>query len=115
MKDGCPFCDYAGPSEIIMSCATSIVIEPLEPCVPGHKLVIPRKHVRHLASDLDVVGTLFRDVAGAMVGLGLKGKVNVIVNDGTVAGQTVKHVHVHLIPRREGDDVQMPWSWQNKG
>ena len=115
MKDGCPFCDYEGPSEIVMSSATSIVIEPLAPCVPGHKLVIPKKHVRHLASDLAVASELMRDVAGAMIGLGLKGKANVIINDGTRAGQTVPHLHVHLVPRSVGDGVQMPWSWQGKG
>jgi len=115
MKDGCPFCNYAGPSKILMSSMSSFVIEPIEPCVPGHKLVIPKVHVRHLSDDLNVSADLMRDVCGAIAGLRLKGKCNIIVNDGTVAGQTVPHVHVHLVPRKKGDDVKLPWSWQSKG
>ena len=114
VKDNCPFCDYAGPSDIIMMSSDSIVIEPLEPCVDGHLLVIPKRHVEFLWEDLDMSAVIMRDVACVMLSVGYHGRCNVIINDGAVAGQTIKHLHVHLVPRREGDDVQMPWSWQGK-
>jgi len=114
MKDGCPFCDYEGPSKILMSSAAVIVIEPLNPCVPGHRLVIPKRHVEFLWDDLDFAGEFMREVACAMLGLKYNGRCNVIVNDGAVATQTVKHLHVHLVPREKNDGVQLPWTWQEK-
>lgn len=114
MKNGCPFCDYAGPSKILMSSMNAIVIEPLNPCVPGHRLVIPKKHVEFLWEDLDLAAGLMREVVSAMVGLSYAGHCNVIINDGAVATQTVKHVHVHLVPRAEGDGVKLPWTYQDE-
>ena len=114
MKNGCPFCDYAGPSEILMSSDTAIVIEPLSPCVPGHRLVIPKEHMEFLWEDCDIAVALMSDITAFMVELGYNGRCNVIINDGAIATQTVKHVHVHLIPREEGDGVKLPWTYQDK-
>ena len=111
----CPFCDYAGPSKILASSATSFVIEPLEPCVEGHLLVIPKKHITHLWEDLETSAELMKDVCSTILSKGYNGRCNVIVNDGRDAGQTVMHVHVHLVPRKKGDGVKMPWSYQGKG
>jgi histidine triad (HIT) family protein len=111
----CVFCNYEGPKPILMSATDVFVIEPLEPCVPGHLFVIPKRHVEYLWSDLDLANTFGGMLARAIIGARLRDRCNVIVNDGAVAGQTVRHLHAHLIPRNPGDNVQMPWSWQGKG
>lgn len=77
------------------------------PVSPGHTLVIPRRHVASL-SDLtaEEAGAIWSLLAGARSVLDSEFRpdgYNVGVNDGRAAGQTVMHLHVHLIPRYEGD------------
>lgn len=74
------------------------------PSAPGHVLVIPRRHVS-LLSDLDAVEhadlfALLRTVVGAA---GAAEARTIGINDGRLAGQTVPHLHVHVIPRQAGD------------
>ena len=78
------------------------------PVTPGHLLAIPRRHVgtwfdlhrpeQHAVNELVRQGrVLTRDSDRTVAGF------NVGINDGDVAGQTVAHCHVHLIPRRTAD------------
>ncbi len=79
----------------------------------GHVLIVPKPHHARLADlpdDLAVaaarwVPRLSRAILAATGAPGL----HLIVNNGPVAGQTVDHVHWHLIPRFEGDAVDWPW------
>ena len=80
----------------------------IQPVVRGHMLVVPRAHAAYLA-DLDPedgarlfkVGQL---AAAALRNSGLRCEgVNFFLADGEVAGQEVFHVHLHVIPRFEGD------------
>lgn len=77
------------------------------PVSPGHTLVIPRRHVASLAElTADEAGAIWSLLAEARSGLDAEFRpdgYNVGVNDGRAAGQTVMHLHVHLIPRYEGD------------
>ena len=77
------------------------------PISPGHTLVIPKRHV---GSFFD----LTREERDALMALLASSKesldaeynpaaYNIGINDGSAAGQTVPHVHIHLIPRFEGD------------
>ena len=104
----CPFCSL--PRErIIVSNVCGIAIRDGFPVSPGHTLIIPRRHV---GSYFD----LFKDERDALLALleeakhGLDKELhpvgyNIGINDGPVAGQTVLHLHVHLIPRYQGDQV----------
>lgn len=79
------------------------------PLVRGHTLIIPRRHVAGLADLTDAethaVFGLVRQVRRALTdGLGITA-TTMGVNDGAASGQTVPHVHVHLLPRAEGDGV----------
>lgn len=110
----CPFCDYAGPSEILADYyeGTVFVIEPIDPVVAGHVLVIPRWHVPSFAdwttgSELAAVAATF-SAAGAYAHV--LGECNLITSRGRAATQTVDHFHVHLVPRREGDGLALPWT-----
>lgn len=117
MRDGCPFCDYEGPSEILGMFAGKgdvFVIEPIRPVVAGHVLVVPRLHVPDFvdvvtAEEQEAVEQTFT-VAGiwAATHAGYEA-CNVITSRGEAATQTVTHLHVHLVPRREGDGLLLPW------
>ena len=86
---------------------TAVALVNLKPVVPGHVLVIPKMQYERLqdipASDL---GSLFSAVqsVGKVVESAFSGdSLSVAVQDGPNAGQTVPHVHVHVIPRRARD------------
>lgn len=77
------------------------------PVSPGHTLLLPRRHVGSLF-DLTVVewvelGQLLARVRTALQAEFRPDGFNVGVNEGAAAGQTVPHLHVHLIPRYRGD------------
>ena len=81
------------------------------PKTEGHTLVIPKKHYKTI---LDMPDSLGNEIVDAVKRIGLKlikdGKAegfNVIMNNFSVAGQVVPHLHVHVIPRKEGDGLNM--------
>ena len=102
----CPFCDLP-KDRIIDSDANAVVIRDGFPVSEGHTLIILRRHVGSFfdISD-DERNSLFMLLGRAKRSLdqGLApGGYNVGINDGPLAGQTVAHLHIHLIPRYQGD------------
>lgn len=121
MKNGCPFCDYDGPSEVLhegtvvvgndvsgMMMYRFFVIEPLRPVTAGHRLVIPRLHVPDFRTYPRLLGAIMQ-AAGDYAGE-VEGDCNLIVSAGRAATQTVNHMHVHIVPRRPNDRLRLPWS-----
>ncbi|NBT56243.1 MAG: HIT family protein [Betaproteobacteria bacterium] len=102
----CPFCTLL-PTRVIDEKATAIAIRDGYPVSPGHTLLIPK---RHTGSFFDL-STLERDDLLALLDRAksvLDAELqpqgyNIGINDGAAAGQTVPHLHLHLIPRFEGD------------
>lgn len=73
------------------------------PVTAGHLLVVPRRHVERVEHLTDAEWSgVFGLVRALAVGLTAEG-LNIGVNSGAAAGQTVAHAHVHLIPRSTGD------------
>lgn len=102
----CPFCTLSA-TRIIEEDALTLTIRDGYPVSPGHTLVITRRHVPSIfdASD-DERRALWAAVARARSVLNSELRPdgwNLGVNDGSAGGQTVMHVHVHLIPRFAGD------------
>jgi len=102
----CPFCTLP-PERILLTSTNGLIIRDGYPISPGHTLVIPRRHVDsffNLTADerVDLLGLL--DQAKAGIDKEFKPDTyNVGINDGPAAGQTVPHLHIHLIPRYTGD------------
>lgn len=116
MSADCPFCDYAGPSKILADYpigAGVLVFEPLRPIVPGHVLVVPKRHAEDFA-DSPVVSSDAMATAAYYMRWASIGDANLITSRGASASQTVKHVHLHIIPRAWGDEVRLPWRNPNK-
>lgn len=115
--DDCVFCRYEGPSEVTHINARVYRIEPLNPVTAGHQLFIPYAHVDVLGGiDGLAIGVEVMAATDAAVNYvrysGIE--ANVIINIGSAATQTIDHLHVHVVPRREGDGLQLPWTGQTE-
>ncbi len=87
-----------------------MVLTPLNPVTPGHKIVIFRNHTEDFTDNSKVCGMVFRR-ASQYVQDNMQGQdVNLITSKGSAATQTVPHFHVHIVPRREGDGLHLPWT-----
>lgn len=102
----CTFCTLP-PKRMIDENATVVAIRDGYPVSPGHTLLIPR---RHTGSFFDLSEQERSDLLALLerVKLVLDEEFepqgyNIGINDGAAAGQTVQHLHVHVIPRFEGD------------
>ncbi|OLT24430.1 hypothetical protein BJF79_13570 [Actinomadura sp. CNU-125] len=80
---------------------------PLSPVTTGHILVVPREHVPDFAASPAVSAIAMSLAAELADGMG---PVNLITSRGAEATQTVRHLHLHLVPRREDDGLLLPWS-----
>ncbi|TAH47903.1 MAG: HIT family protein [Betaproteobacteria bacterium] len=102
----CPFCTL--PAERILLLADeALVIRDAFPVSLGHTLVIPRRHVGSFFELTDAERACVLELlAQAKAELDLSFQpdaFNIGINDGAAAGQTVPHLHLHLIPRYRGD------------
>jgi len=101
----CPFCK--SDREIIAENDQAIAVFDGFPVSPGHVLVIPRRHVPTIfdLNDAEYVEclNLVREVKSVLEERHSTSAFNIGVNCGEVAGQTVDHAHIHVIPRYPGD------------
>jgi diadenosine tetraphosphate (Ap4A) HIT family hydrolase len=105
-QDGCPFCNLV-QDRIVAANDHAVAFFDGFPISPGHVLIVPRRHV---ASFFDVSEEERRDLFALLTTMREKlvqekkaDGFNVGINDGEAAGQTVLHLHIHLIPRFSGD------------
>lgn len=89
-----------------------IVFEPLDPVVPGHLLAVPVWHVRDAAHDAGVAALTMRKASVVVKMLGIS--ANIITSIGAAATQSIYHLHLHIVPRVEGDGITLPWTGQVK-
>jgi histidine triad (HIT) family protein len=112
----CLFCKIVAgelPATIVAEDERTVAFMDIHPATRGHALVIPRAHARDLfeldPDDLQAVALAAQRLATrARDNLGADG-VNLLSSNGAAAWQTVFHVHVHVIPRYEGDPLRLPW------
>ena len=80
----------------------------------GHTLVVPKQHYANLLElDTEVAGHLFKVVSTLTKGISKALDVkdfNILNNCGEVAGQTVHHFHIHIIPRKLNDNIKIEFS-----
>ena len=115
-KDDCIFCKLANgviPTNSLYEDDFVKVIFDAGPASSGHVLILPKEHFDNVyALDDDTAAHVFQvavKVAKALKeGLNLEG-LNIVQNNGEIAGQTVCHFHVHIIARYKGDTVNVGW------
>ena len=113
MED-CIFCKISAgeiPSEKILETDNFFVIKDINPKTKGHSLVISKKHFKTL---LDMPSSLFgefletaKDAAFNLLKEEQAGGFNLAMNNFKIAGQLVDHVHLHVLPRKEGDGFNL--------
>ena len=117
MKDNnCIFCKIAAgeiTSATLYEDDDFRVILDIEPASKGHALILPKEHYADLYELDDAVAAKALVLAKKMVTkltdiLGCDG-YNIVQNNGTAAGQSVFHYHMHLIPRYKDDTVDIKW------
>ncbi|MBQ6888032.1 MAG: HIT family protein [Lachnospiraceae bacterium] len=114
--DNCIFCKIANgeiPSKTIYEDEKFRVILDLGPAAKGHSLILPKSHYKNLFELPDETASEVL-VLAKKLGAQLKDKLNcdglnVLQNNGEVAGQTVFHFHMHLIPRYTDDNQKISW------
>jgi len=105
-QSSCPFCTFCASGFVLANDHAFAVYDGF-PVTPGHSLIIPKRHISSFfeatkeeqAALLDLV-TRMREL---LVTQRAPDGFNIGVNDGAAAGQTVMHLHIHLIPRYLGD------------
>lgn len=107
----CVFCEKI-KNEDLPTDGACVWFEPLNPVVKGHLLVVPIRHVSDFTKSWKVSSAVMMT---ASVLAREMGNVNLITSKGKNATQSIKHLHIHLIPRRKGDKLLLPWSNQKKG
>jgi len=113
MTDECVFClIVAGkePAHMVAAWPEAIAFHPLNPVTPGHVLVVPTKHVADFMENANVAADTMRFAAVVANSLNPRRDWNVITSKGRAATQTILHFHLHLVPRRRGDGLALPWS-----
>lgn len=116
LDPSCTFCSIIQaeePAEVVARTASWIAFFPPEPATVGHTLVVPTRHVADIwgletreASELGAgVLKIARVIREALAPEGL----NIVQSNGGVATQTVDHLHVHLVPRSDGDAMGEIW------
>lgn len=102
----CSFCNL-DKSRIILANDHAIAIYDGFSISPGHSLVAPRRHISSFFEATKEEQTAMLELLDKLRQLLLKDLIidgfNIGINDGIAAGQTVMHLHIHLIPRYAGD------------
>lgn len=117
MKDSnCIFCRIANgeiPSATIYEDSEFRVILDLNPASRGHALLLPKDHYKDVCELEEACACKVLPLA-AKIGRAMKSSLgclgfNLVQNNGALAGQTVFHFHMHIIPRYEGGSAMVTW------
>ncbi|MBP3730516.1 MAG: HIT family protein [Mailhella sp.] len=113
-EENCIFCRIANgeiPSAKVYEDENVMAFLDLAPVHAGHTLIVPKKHIKDAlafpAELASAVAAAVQKVARALVAATGAQGFNVLQNNGLAAGQTVFHIHWHIIPRFEGDGLEM--------
>lgn len=113
-KIGCMFCNYIEENDKpVMGNDYNVAIVPQNPVTEGHLIVIPREHVEGLLEDPEVTSKM---TGTAILWAGLLGETNDLYSSVSLVAsvgedsEDEEHLHLHIVPRSEGDGIQLPGS-----
>ncbi len=110
MPEQCAFCQILkddATKRVTLENDLAIVIRDRFPISPGHSLIIPKRHLRSFfetsREEQFALLELIEQTKSQLDDEFSPNAYNVGINDGPAAGQTINHLHIHLIPRYHGD------------
>lgn len=107
--NNCVFCKRIQGNEYEDRFANHVMFTPLNPVVEGHKLIVPVVHTPNLNDPLleaEQTGWALRYFTNDL------NEYNLITSKGINATQTVQHLHFHIVPRKDSDGINLPWTGQ---
>lgn len=114
--ENCIFCKIiAGeiPSTAVYEDEDFRAILDVNPAARGHVIILPQKHAANIfeleEAEAAKVFPIAKKIAAALMKTYHCDGVNILQNNGEAAGQTVFHLHVHVVPRYYGDGVNIMW------
>ncbi len=109
----CIFCKIARKeikSEIVFEGDSFIAVKDAHPVAEGHILIIPKKHCVTILDMPNKLGNELLEFTKKVSSLLMERKLgdgfNIVMNNLEPAGQIVKHAHIHVIPRKDGDGLR---------
>ena len=118
IKDDCIFCKLANgeiPTRAIYEDELFKVFMDASPVTRGHSLIVPKNHYDNLYSlgdeEAKAIMPLAKKLATKMTDVLHADGFNILQNNGTVAGQSVFHYHLHLVPRFKDDGHEGKLDW----
>ena len=112
-SENCVFCKITQgkiPAEKLGESNNFIAIKDANPKTEGHTLIISKKHFVTLLDIPNKLGEellkFTKDVASRLLDKKLGDGFNILMNNLEPAGQVVKHAHIHIIPRKERDNLK---------
>lgn len=110
----CPFCDIGVNSSLFAESDNFRALYNIVPILPGHSLIIPKKHITSVMeftdSELSELMVFSRNVLTILIKVFKAEAFNWTIQEGAQAGQTISHLHLHLIPRKR-NDLSNPGNW----
>ncbi|MBO4788230.1 MAG: HIT family protein [Lachnospiraceae bacterium] len=114
--DNCIFCKIANgeiPSATVYEDENFRAVLDIAPAHKGHVILLPKSHADNLYSLDDEVAAkalpVVKKIAVALKKVTGCDGINVLQNNEPAAGQTVFHLHIHIVPRFEGDGILPVW------
>ena len=112
--DICPFCSPDNQKIAFASSPSFLALYNIAPILPGHSLIIPRMHIKSLRSlSNEQISELFlfaRQITDVLLAYYKAGAFDWSIQDNEAAGQTIPHLHLHIIVRHPAD-LNAPGDW----
>lgn len=115
-EDDCIFCKILKgdiPSYKVYEDDSFIGILDINPSAKGHVIIIPKNHAANIfelsEKDAKEIFVVAKKIAEAIKKAYQPDGINILQNNGEAAGQTVFHLHVHVIPRYKDDTIKIEW------
>lgn len=119
IDESCIFCKIVAgqlPCFKLLEDETTIAFMDINPVNPGHALAVAKGHWPTIdvipPQVLAAVATMAQRVAKAAMTTLEPSGVNLLQSNGVGAGQSVPHLHVHILPRFPGDEVRLNWTYK---
>src|SRR5438105_4368577 len=100
----CVFCQKIREGSVRQLNKSVVAFEPLNPVTPGHMLFVSTEHLPNASYKPVVTGHVMMEAAKYAAGYGNN---NIITSSGKDATQTIFHLHIHVVPRRAGDNLKL--------